>query len=74
MLANFNDVEAQIRQHFKQMEDPIGAACDAIVARHEERQKRSDAQRKKKVVANLEQVLAACPATGSFDFGGDELG
>lgn len=74
LLANFNDVEAQIRHHFKQMEDPIGAACDAIVARHEERQKRSDAQRKKKVVANLEQVLAACPATGSFDFGGEELG
>lgn len=73
LMENFQEVEGQIRLHFRQMEDPIGSACNAIVARHEERQKRSDAQRKKKVVANLEAALAACPIAGSFDFGNEEL-
>lgn len=73
LSTNFQEVEAQIKLHFRQMEDPIGSACDAIVARHEDRQKRSDAQRKKKVVARLEAALDACPVVGRFDFGNEEL-
>lgn len=73
LKKNFENVEAEVKQHFRQMEDPIGAASDAIVARHEQRQKRSDAQRRKRVIETLESALAACPPDrGSFDFGDED--
>lgn len=61
LTSRFREVEKEILVVFEQHTDPLTSAADAIVASHELRVKRSDAQRRKKVLADAEAVLAACP-------------
>lgn len=61
LTARFQEVEQEILAVFEQHKDPLASAAEAIVASHELRVKRSDAQRRKKVLANADAVLAACP-------------
>jgi hypothetical protein len=61
LTARFREVEKEILAVFEQHTDPLSSAADAIVASHELRIKRSDAQRRKKVLADADAVLAACP-------------
>lgn len=61
LTARFREVEKEIVSVLEQHTDPLTSASEAIVASHELRVKRSDAQRRKKVLAEAEAVIAACP-------------
>jgi len=61
LTARFREVETEILDVFEQHTDPLTSAADAIVESHELRVKRSDAQRRKKVLAEADEVLTACP-------------
>lgn len=74
LTARFREVETEILAVFNQHTDPLTSAADAIVASHELRIKRSDAQRRKKVLAEAETVLAACPWPVPAEAGGQEGG
>lgn len=61
LQINFSAVRAEIQTAFAQGGDPIQGTADLIVEKHEERVKRSDAQKRGPILAELEGVLAACP-------------
>lgn len=61
LTARFREVEREIVAVFEQHADPLSSAADAIVATHELRVKRSDAQRRKRVLVAIGQLLDACP-------------
>ncbi|QVL33864.1 dynamin family protein [Telmatocola sphagniphila] len=61
LTAQFREVEKEILVVFEQHTDPLTSAADSIVASHELRVKRSDAQKRKKVLADVDAVLTACP-------------
>ncbi|MEI7686944.1 MAG: hypothetical protein WCL32_18140 [Planctomycetota bacterium] len=65
LASCFREVEKEILAVFEHYQDPLTAAAEAIVASHEQRTKRSDAQRRKKVLAEAAEVLAACPWNGA---------
>jgi len=56
---NYEDVHIEIREKFKKNPDPLRVAEDAILAGHQEAERRSMAQRRKQVLDRLESVLAA---------------
>jgi GTP-binding protein EngB required for normal cell division len=58
----FREVEKEISAAFENHEDPLAAAEEAIVTSQENYLKRSDAQKRKRVLDELGGVLAACPA------------
>lgn len=53
----FGEVEREIRDALKQYEDPLRSAAEAIVSSEKARLKRSDAQRRKAVLADLDQAI-----------------
>jgi BMFP domain-containing protein YqiC len=61
LQTNFAAVREEIQTAFRQGGDPIQTTADLIVERHEERVKRSDAQKRRPILEELELVLAACP-------------
>jgi len=61
LQSNFAQVRAEIHSAFEQWGDPIQDTADLIVERHEERVKRSDAQKRTRILAELEEVLGECP-------------
>lgn len=61
LTSRFREVETEILAVFDQHADPPTSAAEAIVASHELRVKRSDAQRRKRVLAEVEAVLGASP-------------
>jgi hypothetical protein len=61
LTACFREVEKEILGVFEHHQDPLTSAAEAIIASHELRTKRSDAQRRKKVLAEVSEVLSACP-------------
>lgn len=58
----FGDVEKEISAAFESHQDPLTAAAEAIVSSQEDYLKRSDAQKRRKVLEEVRSVLAACPA------------
>jgi predicted GTPase len=54
---NYEDVQIEIREQLKKNPDPLKTAEDAILAGHEESERRSMAQRRKQVLERLESVL-----------------
>ncbi len=74
LTARFREVEKEILAVFEQHKDPLTSAAEAIVASHELRIKRSDAQRRKKVLAEADAVLAACPWPVPAEAGAQEGG
>jgi GTP-binding protein EngB required for normal cell division len=61
LRSNFMEVRSEIQGAFEQWGDPLEQAADLIVARHEERVRRSDAQRRRLVLDELDDVTAALP-------------
>jgi len=61
LQTNFSAVREEIQTAFRQGGDPIQGTADLIVEKHEERVKRSDAQKRRPILDELEAVLAACP-------------
>lgn len=61
LTSCFRDVEKEILAVFEHWKDPLTSAADSIVASHELRTKRSDAQRRKKVLTEVSKVLSTCP-------------
>lgn len=66
LLGRYADVEAEIRKAFEEWGDPLASAADAIVERHESRTKRSDSQRRAKVLASIEECRAEQPWIGAY--------
>lgn len=58
-------VREEIHQEFEKGGDPLQDTADLIVRRHEDRMRRSDAQKRKMVLAQVQDVLAARPLSGS---------
>lgn len=61
LLDAFRKVETEILEVFRKYADPLEAAKDAIVEAHETYVKRSDAQRRRQVLADVESVLGERP-------------
>ena len=62
LQTNFAAVREEIQTAFRQGGDPIQGTADLIVEKHEQRMKRSDAQKRRPLLEELEAVLAECPA------------
>lgn len=62
LKSAFTDIEQEIRAALRQFEDPLQAAADAIVSTHADSVKRSDAQRRGRVLRPVEDALAALPS------------
>jgi hypothetical protein len=58
----FKEVEKEILDAFKEHEDPLEAVAEAIVSSQESYIKRSDAQKRCRVLEDLSSVLDATPA------------
>lgn len=61
LQSNFLQVREEINAAFQQWGDPIQETADLIVERHEERVKRSDAQKRGRILAELEEVFSKNP-------------
>ena len=61
ILECFREVEQQILAVFARHKDPLDAVKEAIISSHEQWKKRSDAQRKRRVLDDLEAILASAP-------------
>jgi hypothetical protein len=57
----FKDVEKEILATLSEHQDPLNSAAEAIVASQADYIRRSDAQRKRRVLDELNDVLSACP-------------
>jgi hypothetical protein len=61
LQTNYAEVRAEIQTAFAQGGDPIQTTADLIVEKHEARVKRSDAQKRGPLLAELKEVLDKCP-------------
>lgn len=61
LQSNFGQVREEIRAAFGEWGDPVQETGDLIVERQEQRVRRSDAQKRNRVLADLEKVLAESP-------------
>ena len=61
LLANYESVNADVGKALQEWGNPLESTADAIVARHESRIERSDAQRRNRILAALEQVRSDAP-------------
>jgi hypothetical protein len=67
----FGDVVKEISAAFESHQDPLTASAEAIVSSQEDYLKRSDAQKRRKVLEEVRNVLAACPVATGADGGQD---
>ena len=65
LVNNFLSVEEEIRSVLKQYDDPLLSAANEIVASHENRVRRSDAQKRKAVIEDIETIRQNTPASFS---------
>ena len=61
LLTTFQAVQQEILEVFRKHPNPLDAARDTIVEDHEKRVKRSDAQRRGQILADVEAVIAGRP-------------
>lgn len=61
LQQNFGVVRDEIQSTFAKCGDPIQGTAELIVESHELRIKRSDAQKRGPILAELDMVLASCP-------------
>jgi GTP-binding protein EngB required for normal cell division len=61
LQKRFVEVREQIDQSFREWGDPLQDTVDAIASSHAQRVRRSDAQRRGRILADLEAVQAAMP-------------
>jgi hypothetical protein len=65
LLETFREVETEILEVFDRHRNPLDAAGDAIVEAHETYVRRSDRQRRRQVVAEIDLVLDHRPRVPS---------
>lgn len=61
LLTHYEVVNEEIRRAFKEWGDPLESAGNAIVERHEDRVRRSDSQKRNKILASIEQARLSAP-------------
>src|SRR5205823_5419934 len=61
----FKDVEKEILDAFKEHENPLDELAEAIVSSQETYLKRSDAQKRAKILTSLDEIWQAMPAAQS---------
>ena len=61
LLRNYQDVAQDIDKRFAEYRNPLESARDSIVLSHEDSLRRSDAQRRKRVLADVDAILDAMP-------------
>ena len=61
LQKNFGEVRSEIQEAFAQGGDPIQSTADLIVESHEARIKRSDAQRRGRILGELEVIFEGSP-------------
>lgn len=61
LTENYASVNADINQAFKEWGEPLESVANAIVERHEDRLKRSDAQKRTKILAAIDDLKRAAP-------------
>lgn len=61
LVANYREVGQEIEERFKAYRNPLESARDAIVSSHEDSVRRSDAQRRKRVLEEVDAILDAMP-------------
>jgi hypothetical protein len=61
LLENYHPVEEQVREHFGEQRDPLGAAREAIVDAHGTSIRRADKARRGRVLSEVTSVLDAMP-------------
>jgi hypothetical protein len=59
---HYKGVNREIKKAFKEWGDPLVSVADAIVERHEDRMKRSDSQRRSKVLEAVDKVRSSAPS------------
>ena len=62
LLENYHKVEGEISEAWRNHNDPLAAAAEAIVSSHEDSVKRSDAQRRKKILEEIDLILKNLPS------------
>lgn len=62
LLENYQVVEQEILDAWKNHNDPLKAAADAIAASHEDSVKRSDAQKRRVILERVQQILDVQPS------------
>lgn len=62
LRGRFVDVQSEIVKALAAWGDPIEQTADAVVEREEMRRRRSDAQRRTKILAELQQLRATAPS------------
>lgn len=65
LLDNYQKVELEILDAWKDHNDPLLAAAEAIVSSHEDSMKRSDAQKRKQVIEEIDDILQCVPVLES---------
>jgi hypothetical protein len=65
LKANFDVVRKEIQQEFRKGGDPINDTAAAIVERHEDRVKRSDAQRRGPILNDFDRIITSHRALAS---------
>lgn len=61
LTQGFKIVDQDLKEVTKSFDHPLEAAMEAIVAAHEDRVKRGDAQKRKGVLETAEQIIQTCP-------------
>jgi hypothetical protein len=61
LLANYNGVQREITERFAGYRNPLESARDAIVQSHESGVRRSDAQKRRRVLEEIDAIVAAKP-------------
>lgn len=62
---NYTEVEDEIVDRFAEYRNPLDAARDAIVASHEDGVRRSDAQKRGRVLEEVQEILADMPGASA---------
>ena len=63
LLENYNVVQHEIKERFAGYRNPLDTARDALVQSHEDGVRRSDAQKRRRVLTEVGEVLAAMPGS-----------
>ena len=61
LTEGFSSVDRELREVTKSFEHPLEGAVEAIVAAHEDRLRRDDAQKRDAVVETAQRVIGECP-------------
>lgn len=61
LLDNYQIVEQEILEAWKEHQDPLASASNAIVSSHEDSVRRSDAQKRRAVIESVDLILADKP-------------